>query len=322
MKRYFLLSLGALAVALPANAGAQEASDATSATARAVGTGLEVKSLALDCATLINQHNNELGEVKAWEGVGNKLGVLATAIEAGNDARQGKYIAAGQAVGMAGVDQAICSALSEMCPAYMAGKSIGSLLVNNIPLLLGSDRTLNDMWTDTLAGWVYGTEPTDSQLRAMIAKQQQKLHQLEVTANKTVPNTCSDAERKNAIDDILAKAKARAAGESTIDSDPGLVSDTSGAAANAAAAAGAATSSQLQGLANSEQAASAAMQARIQSQALQRSTSTPFTPGCADGSCYSHQPQVQKPCLQWGRDYVDIAGPGGGWQTVCIRWGN
>lgn len=226
----------------------------------AVDTGVALKSAALDCAQIVSKHKGELEEVARWEQVGKKLELVSAGIAATSyalDMKAGNYEAAAQTAGTFGLETAVCAALGELCVPFEAGRSFGSLLNVYIPKLWGDNQTINDRWTDTLIGWTYGSgEPTEKQIRQMIARHRKVLQEIKARASPVAP-MCSKLEQgKNSIQDLLTKAKERAAGQltPTFQSNLGaLTTDAVSSARSAGAAASGSVSTLVQGFSSTMQ---------------------------------------------------------------------
>ncbi|MFP5330196.1 MAG: hypothetical protein ACLGHC_08705 [Alphaproteobacteria bacterium] len=232
--------------ALPAVANAQQ-TDSGKATVDAIGHSLEVKGLAFDCAELLNKHQRQLDEIRIWKNVGSMLQFLGwgvAALSVKMDLDKGEWGAATDTV----VDEATCTAFGPLCAPYKIGKSIGSLLDNKISAAVGSDRTLNQMWSDTLAGWVYGSgEPSAAQIEQMITRHRQKLQELEAAA-KPPPPMCKTEDEDDVIADLLEKAKADAAATPMTPVDSGLSEQTDQAIRTGRAGSDSAMDSQAQAM--------------------------------------------------------------------------
>lgn len=288
------IAVGALILAAtPGVAHAQQKSEAQKV--EGVSKEVGVASLVTDCNAYLAKVLRDRDALKLWKLIGEDLTRLSRALDAYSilsDIYDGNYERAAETISVVALEYRLCMLLGpHLCGVYQGSKTsfeVGYAAgewISSIPVKLGGDRTLNDMWTDVVVDADFQNKKTDAEIQQMIqkmiARHQQKLPALLEKASEPKPPMCSKRDQaKDAVSDMLAKAKADAAATPITSSDSGLSAQTDAAiSAGRAGADGAIAAGNAQLISTMQ----AAQQQALQEQALksqtfgnQSSTDKPF----------------------------------------------
>lgn len=271
------------------------------------GKTSEVLSAAAKCTTWIAKYNDITRYVSRLEELekllgsfGRSLSNLSTALKLGTGDTAGFVADAQDNIQDVVITEAGCLAWGTLCPFYKAGMTVGTVL-NYLPKLLYWDvneQTISEVVGDFYAPYWgdFLNKSTVAQVEAGIAKMRADAQKARESAQRAHNSAqmCKAEEAKSAVEEILAKAKAKAAATPMTPTGAGLSAHTDAAinagraGADAANAAGNAqfmsTMQSIQEQALEQQRAiqqqqalqqQALRQQALQQQALQNSSAAP-----------------------------------------------